>query len=80
MELELEKIKPEVRGYVESEILPKYRQLKGHTESHIADVIRRSLKIAKDLDGVNLDMVYGKIVSCADRATDISEPLIRKTL
>lgn len=58
MESDLKMVKPEVRGYVESEILPKYRQLKGHTDSHIADVIRRSLRIAKGLDKVDFDMVY----------------------
>ncbi|MBR3319344.1 HD domain-containing protein [Candidatus Saccharibacteria bacterium] len=58
MESELAKINPKIRRYVKTEILPKYRQLKGHTSSHITDVIYRSLKIAKEIDGVNLDMVY----------------------
>ena len=58
MESDLKMVKPEVRGYVESEILSKYRQLKGHTDSHIADVIRRSFRIAKGLDKVDFDMVY----------------------
>ena len=139
MEPKLKKIDPEVCRYIENEILPKYRGLKGHTDAHIADVIRRSLIIAKDFDDVNLDMVYviaayhdlgrlidnethnlesakmirndealkdfftpeevivmseavedhraslgheprsiyGKIVSCADRSTNIAEPLGR---
>jgi len=132
-------ITKELKDYIEVEILPKYQGLKGHTDQHIRDVIRRSLRIAEELKDVNLDMVYtiaayhdlgrlvdndthhlesakmmraddmlrkffsdteiemmaeavedhraslgheprniyGKIVSCADRATDISEPLAR---
>ncbi len=58
MEEDLGRVKPEIRQYVEEEILPKYKELKGHTDTHIADVIRRSLKIAKDSENVNLDMVY----------------------
>lgn len=58
MESELDKINPKIRQYIIDDILPKYRQLKGHTNSHITDVINRSLKIAKDLDDINLDMVY----------------------
>ena len=139
MESELKKINSEVRRYIGNEILPKYHELKGHTDAHITDVIRRSLNIAKDLDDINLDMVYtiaayhdlgrlidnethnlesakimladevlkglftpeeiiimseavedhraslgheprsiyGKIVSCADRSTDVVEPLGR---
>ncbi|MBR5389567.1 HD domain-containing protein [Candidatus Saccharibacteria bacterium] len=51
-------INPEVCRYIGNEILPKYRQLKGHTDSHITDVIERSLKIAQDLEDINIDMVY----------------------
>ena len=58
MESDLKKINPKVRRYIGNEILPKYQQLKGHTDTHIADVIRRSLKIARDLEDINLDMVY----------------------
>ncbi len=58
MESDLKKVNPKVRRYIGNEILPKYHQLKGHTDSHISDVIYRSLKIAKSLEGVNLDMVY----------------------
>ncbi len=51
-------INPEVCRYIGNEILPKYHQLKGHTDTHISDVIERSLKIAQDLEDINLDMVY----------------------
>ena len=58
MESDLKKVNPKVRRYIGNEILLKYHQLKGHTDSHISDVIYRSLKIAKSLEGVNVDMVY----------------------
>ncbi len=58
MESELKKINPKVYSYIGNEILPKYKTLKGHTGSHISDVIERSLKIAQDLDGININMVY----------------------
>ena len=51
-------INPEVCRYIGNEILPRYRQLKGHTDTHITDVIERSLKIAQDLEDINIDMVY----------------------
>ncbi len=47
-----------VREYVEGEILPQYEKLKGHTGEHIAQVISRSLEFAKQVPGVNVDMVY----------------------
>ena len=58
MESSLKKINPAIRRYIGNEILPQYQQLKGHTNTHITDVIRRSLKIAENLDNINLDMVY----------------------
>lgn len=58
MESSLKKINPAIRRYIGNEILPQYQQLKGHTNAHITDVIRRSLKIAENLDNINLDMVY----------------------
>lgn len=54
----MKQINPEVLQYIGNEILPKYKELKGHTDSHITDVIERSLKIAETLDDVNPDMVY----------------------
>jgi len=58
MESELKKINPKVYSYIGNEILPRYKTLKGHTGSHISDVIERSLKIAQGLDDINIDMVY----------------------
>ena len=58
MNSELDKINPKIRQYVRNDILPKYRQLKGHTNSHITDVISRSLEIATDLDNIDLNMIY----------------------
>ena len=52
------RIKSEIKDYIESEILPQYKKLSGHTDEHIAQVIRRSLKIAEDLDDVDINMVY----------------------
>ena len=55
------KMKPvsvKVKKYIETEVLPKYKKLKGHTSEHIAQVISRSLKFAKQVPWVNMDMVY----------------------
>ena len=54
----MKKIAPEIREYIETSILPQYRQLKGHTEKHIEQVIDRSLKFSEQAPGVNIDMVY----------------------
>lgn len=51
-------INPKVIKYIEEEIFPKYKELKGHTLKHIEQVIERSLKFAEQAPGVNLDMVY----------------------
>jgi len=48
----------EIRDYIESEILPKYNSIGGHTDAHIQKVIERSLKFAEQAPGVNIDMVY----------------------
>lgn len=58
MDKELEKVSPEVRNYIEEEILPRYDNLFGHTKDHIKYVISRSLKFAEEVEGVNYDMVY----------------------
>ena len=54
----MEKISGDVKEYVESEILPHYVGLGGHTAGHIENVISRSLEFAKQAPGVNFDMVY----------------------
>lgn len=54
----MEKISTKVQRYIETEILPQYKKLKGHTGEHILQVIVRSLEFAKQVPGVNVDMVY----------------------
>ena len=47
----------EVLDYIENEILPQYNGIGGHTDSHIREVMSRSLNFAKQAPGVNIDMV-----------------------
>ena len=47
----------EVLDYIENEILPQYNGIGGHTDSHIREVMSRSLIFAKQAPGVNIDMV-----------------------
>lgn len=47
----------EVLDYIENEILPQYNGIGGHTDSHIREVIERSLKFIEQAPGVNVDMV-----------------------
>ena len=54
----MDNIKPEIIEYVETELFPKYEELKGHTLGHIKQVIERSLKFAEQAPEVNLNMVY----------------------
>ena len=54
----MEKINPEIRKYIESEILPRYSQLGGHTNDHVDQVIERSLRFAKQAPEINIDMAY----------------------
>lgn len=56
--VKMKEISPKVKKYIEEEVLPRYKELKGHTSKHIAQVIDRSLKFAKQVPWVNLDMVY----------------------
>lgn len=48
----------EIVSYIETNIIPKYEKLKGHTLGHIKQVIERSLKFAEQAPEVNLNMVY----------------------
>lgn len=54
----MDEITPEVKSHIETTILPKYKELKGHTVEHIEEVISRSLEFAKQVPEVNLDMAY----------------------
>ena len=47
----------EVLEYIEDKILPQYNGIGGHTDSHIREVMSRSLEFAKQAPGVNIDMV-----------------------
>jgi len=52
-------INNKLKQYIEEEILPRYNQNdKGHGIDHIMYVIDRSLKFAKMVDDINLDMIY----------------------
>jgi len=48
----------EIQKYIETEIIPQYAKLGGHTGEHIDWVITRSLRFAEQAPGVNIDMVY----------------------
>ena len=52
------KVSANIQKYIETEILPKYDGLGGHTDQHIQQVITRSLHFAEQAPGVNIDMVY----------------------
>jgi len=51
-------IKRELEEYIENEVLPKYSELSGHTNAHIAQVISRALSITTKLDNVDVNIVY----------------------
>lgn len=54
----MEKVSSEIRDYIEKIILPKYDGIGGHTDQHIRQVIKRSLRFAEHIPDVNTDMVY----------------------
>ena len=54
----MKKVSPEIIEYVEKEILPKYGKVGGHTDSHIRQVIERSLRFFEQAPDLNIDMVY----------------------
>ncbi len=52
-------INEELKGYLEKQIFPKYEKNDlGHNLKHVKKVIERSLKFAKKVSGINMDMVY----------------------
>ena len=52
-------INKELKKYIEDKVLPRYNDNdKGHGIDHIMYVIDRSLRFAKTVDNVNLNMVY----------------------
>lgn len=53
------KINKELKKYIEDKILPRYNANdKGHGIDHIMYVIDRSLRFAKNIENINLNMVY----------------------
>lgn len=52
-------IKKELKDYIENNILKEYcLNESGHRVDHIEYVIRRSFKFAKEIEEINMDMVY----------------------
>lgn len=59
MDLNLKPVPPEIIGYVEREIIPRYAAFdKAHQENHVRMVIERSLKLSGHTSSLNSDMVY----------------------
>ncbi len=53
------RINPELKEYVEREIFPEYEKNdKGHDINHIVQVLKRSFALSKQLEDINLNMVY----------------------
>ncbi len=53
------RINPELKEYIEQEIFPEYEKNdKGHDINHIVQVLKRSFSLSKQLEDMNLDMVY----------------------
>ena len=52
------KVNPKIKDYIESEILPQYANISGHTDEHIRQVIERSLNFHKQAPELNIDMIY----------------------
>ena len=52
-------INKQLKEYIEKQVLPVYENNEqGHGSKHIEYVVRRSLEFAKQVEGINLDMVY----------------------
>ncbi|MBQ8522073.1 MAG: HD domain-containing protein [Clostridia bacterium] len=52
-------INKQLKEYIEKQVLPVYENNEqGHGPKHIEYVVRRSLEFAKQVEGINLDMVY----------------------
>ena len=58
-------VRPEIVYYIETEILPQYNGIGGHTDNHIRQVIERSLRFYEQKPELNIDMVY-VIAACHD--------------
>lgn len=54
----MKKINEKIIEHIETEILPKYSKIGGHTDDHIRQVIARSLHFYKQEPNLNINMVY----------------------
>ena len=55
----MESINTDLIAYVESDIIPRYDSFdKAHNRQHVLTVISESLELAKNIDGIDLNMVY----------------------
>jgi len=53
------RINPKLKEYVEREIFPEYEKNdKGHDINHIVQVLKRSFALSKQLEDINLNIVY----------------------
>lgn len=53
----MDKVSKEILEYIETEILPKYAGIGGHTDEHIRQVMERSMRFMEQAGDVNPDMV-----------------------
>lgn len=53
----MDKVSKEILEYIETEILPQYSSIGGHTDEHIRQVMARSLHFMEQAGDVNPDMV-----------------------
>lgn len=71
----MESINTDLIAYVESDIIPRYDSFdKAHNRQHVLTVISESLELAKNIDGIDLNMVYAIAAYhdtglCRDRKT-----------
>jgi len=71
----MKSINTDLISYVESDIIPRYDSFdKAHNRQHVLTVISESLELAKNIDGIDLNMVYAIAAYhdtglCRDRKT-----------
>ena len=71
----MKSINTDLIAYVESDIIPRYDSFdKAHNRQHVLTVISESLELAKNIDGIDLNMVYAIAAYhdtglCRDRKT-----------
>lgn len=71
----MKSINTDLIAYVESDIIPRYDSFdKAHNRQHVLTVISESLELVKNIDGIDLNMVYAIAAYhdtglCRDRKT-----------